>query len=355
MRITNLKLYRYDMKLDEPYKIAYETIDSASNIFIKVYTSDDITGFGCCAPDLVVTSETPESVINTLQNTVFPFLMNKDPLRIAKLILELKTALAGQPSVLAGIDMALYDILGKKCRLPLWKILGGFRDRIKTSITIGIIDTDSTLKKAKEFVAMGFSAIKLKGGINVYEDIEKIKKIREFIKKDIEIRFDANQGYSVEDAIRFVKNTRKEKVELIEQPIHKDHYEELRQVTNKTAIPVMADESLITLGDAFKLAKNALVDMINIKLVKVGGIHEALLINAVAYSAGLETMVGCMDESAYSVAAGLHFALARPNVLYADLDSHFSLLDDPSKGAVILKKGILYTTDKPGIGFDPNI
>ncbi|MBD3381440.1 MAG: dipeptide epimerase [candidate division Zixibacteria bacterium] len=352
MKIRNLEIWPVTFKLSKPYTIAYETVSSVTNIFLRIETDKNINGCGCSAPDYEVTGETPETVQQDFKSTIEPVLKGSDPLRIAAINEKLTEKLSKRPAAMALVDMALYDILGKVSGLPVYLLLGGYRDSIKTSITIGIADLNETVKRAIELIGEGFRAIKIKGGKSLEEDIERVIKVREAVGKTIELRFDANQGYTSEQTLEFVTAVRSAKLELIEQPTPREQTDLLGKLSQQVALPVMADESLLGLRDAFKLAKRDLVDMINIKLMKCGGIYQALHMNSIARAAGYEVMVGCMDESALGISAGLHFALARPNVAYADLDGHMDLLDDPTSGTVTLKKGRLYPTGKPGLGFE---
>jgi L-alanine-DL-glutamate epimerase-like enolase superfamily enzyme len=353
MKIAAIEAFEVVMELEEPYTIAYDTFDTASNVWLRLDTGTGPVGFGCAAPDLEVTGETPSTVLTALDEIARPLLVGSDPLRIALIVERMREPMADHPSARAAVDMALHDILGKTAGLPLWKMLGGYRDRMLTSMTVGILPLEETVERARHWVGSGFKCLKLKGGADHLEDAERVTAVRKAVGPAIELRFDANQGFSVAQSLEFAENCQTANIAVFEQPTPRSDPEGLGLVTNSVSIPVMADESLMDLRDALRLARRGLVDMFNVKLMKVGGIADALQVNAVARSAGLEVMIGCMDESAFSIAAGLHFALARPNVEFADLDGHIGLIGDPAPDALTLRDGFLYPADRAGIGCDP--
>jgi L-alanine-DL-glutamate epimerase-like enolase superfamily enzyme len=354
MKIRAVEVWRVDMPLAEPYTIAYETVDAASNVFIRLDTGR-VVGFGCAAPDEPVTGETVDDTLAVLSGAVAEALKGQDPLRPIAVIDRLQPLLADRPAALAAVDMALWDLLGRTAGMPLWRLFGGFRTRIRTSVTIGILPPPETVARAESLVGQGFRCLKLKGGSDMEGDVERAIKVREAVGSGIELRFDANQGFTVEETLAFVEAARPARLELIEQPTPRDALDQLGRVTAGSTLPIMADESLMSLRDAFRLARRDLADMVNVKLMKVGGLTPALKIDSVALAAGLEVMVGCMDEAALGIAAGLQYALARRNVHYADLDGHLDLRDDPSAGTVTLADGWLVASERPGLGLDARL
>lgn len=350
MRLVRAEAWAVSMPLAEPYAIASESYDRADNVFLRLVPDRGAPGYGCAAPDAAITGETAADVLAAL-NEIEPQLAGADPLARNRVLSRLKRSLRGRPSARAALDMALHDLLGKAAGQPLWRLLGGYRAHMRTSVTIGILPEAETVERARARVAEGFRCLKLKGGRDAGEDAERVRAVRAAVGPRVELRFDANQGYTVEQAVAFVEGTRAARVELLEQPTPSGEPALLGRVSRAVAIPVMADESLLSLRDAFRLARRDLVDMVNVKLMKVGGLTDALATDSVARAAGLEVMVGCMDESALAIAAGLAFALARPNVAYADLDGHLDLVGDPAAGAVTVRKGVLHPSPQPGLGW----
>ena len=350
MKIINQECWKQDLQLREPYTIAYETISTCENVFLRLETDTGIIGWGCAAPDPEVTGETGETVLMSYHDNLAPVLHGCDPIQSEQINTELMEQIPGNSSALAMVDMALHDILAKKAEVPLFKYLGGYRDSISTSVTIGILSIDATLGKAWSLIGQGFRVLKIKGGVSVEEDIEKVIKVREAVGRKIELRFDANQGYSMEEALQFTQSTEAAEIAFLEQPTDRSDDEAMQQVREGSSIPIMADESLLTLQDFNRLSGNGCIDMINIKLMKMGGITPALRINSAAEEVGIQAMVGCMDESAMGISAGLHLALAQQNIVYADLDGHLDLMDDPFPNAFKLEEGVLYPLDRPGLG-----
>jgi L-alanine-DL-glutamate epimerase-like enolase superfamily enzyme len=348
MNITRLEAWSVRMALSEPYTIAYETVDATTNIFVRLLTDTSLVGLGCAAPDPYITGETPTDVLASLKQAeeVLPGL---DPTRPAFVWTRLRQVLGHRPSTLAALDMAVLDLLGKSCGLPLWKVLGGARNSIPTSMTIGILDEKETVEQARRWVTEGFTFLKLKGGLDAASDAARVRKVRETVGPDVRLALDANGGYNVEQCFDFLAGCGEATLEFLEQPTPREHPDWLAQVQRATNIPVMADESLTSPRQALELA-SLRVRLFNIKLLKVGGIPPALAIDAIGEAAGTGVMVGCLDESALAIAAGLHFALARPNVRYADLDAHFALLGDPAAGAVTCQNGLLSLSPQPGLG-----
>ena len=346
MRMARIDIFRRDYSLRHPSVVAYEALETAANVAVRIETGNGEIGWGNAAPDEHVTGETAEGVERMIREVFLPRLLGRDPRQIETIWHELRELAPRAPSAIAAVDIALYDLLGKTAGLPLVSILGQARREIKTTVTLSIETIEQNLARAREFLSQGFQAIKIKCGTDPDADIERIRAIRQEVGERMMLTLDANQGYSVSQTLRVLDAVRDCRVEFIEQPVPAGDWEALRELCARSPIPVMADESVLDANDVLRTP----APLVNLKLMKTGGITGLLKCNAVAEARGIGVMIGCMDESRISMAAAAHLALALHNVAYADLDGHLDLIEDVAGEGIRIDHGMVTVPDLPGLG-----
>jgi L-alanine-DL-glutamate epimerase-like enolase superfamily enzyme len=352
MIITRIDLFPKTFQLKNPYTIAYDSIATAKNLIVRIETQNGFIGWGNAAPDPHVTGETIEMTAKILATKLVPAIVGREARATAEICAILQREAPQAPAARAAIDMAVYDLFGQYVKLPLYQLLGWARPQILTSITIGITTIEESVRLAREFVRAGFLILKIKTGLDWQEDVERVKAIRAAVGSSIALRVDANQGYTAQQAVEFSRRVENCRIEFIEQPVPAKNLAALKSVRELSKIPIMADESVLSANDVLHLAANGIVGMVNLKLMKTGGMANTMQAAAVAATGKLPVMLGCNDESRISIAAAVHLACALPGVQYADLDGAFDIIDDVASGGFELRDGFLIPSDKPGLGVE---
>ncbi|MCS6973952.1 MAG: dipeptide epimerase [Cyclobacteriaceae bacterium] len=355
MKIQSIRTWHADLGNTRPYTIAFKTVDEVRNAFVEIKLANGITGIGSGNPSEYVVGENLNQTIEALNENNLDFLIGRDIREIHQLTWEVWKKFPKNPAARAALDIALYDTFAQYLGVSLVKYLGQKIASLPTSITIGIKSVEETLAEAGEYRGKGFTVLKVKLGKNLEEDIERLVKLREKYGNYFTIRIDANQGYNTAQTISFYQRTRHLNIELIEQPLPAKAVDEMKQLPEEVKNVLAADESLITPADALNLIKPPRASGIfNIKLMKCGGISQALKIADIALHENIDLFWGCNDESAVSITAALHAAFACANTKYIDLDGSLDLARDVVNGGFILKNGVMYCSDSPGLGLKIN-
>lgn len=349
MQITHVEVTPVEFKLRLPYRgAAYPTqVDCAAAVFIRIETRQGDVAWGCAAFDPAISGETLEGVTRICQECA-DRACDLNPLNIEYALAELSALTEGTPSAQCAFDIAFYDLLGLAAGMPLHRLLGGYRYRIQTSVTIGIASLQETVELAQDRASQGFRILKLKGGLDPEEDVRRARAVHDALP-NLTLRLDAEQGYSVQQALDVVRALG-DRLEMLEQPTPAADLDALRQVTQHSPVPILADESLMGPPSALEIASQHAAHGLSVKLATCGGLRCARQVDAVARAAHMATMVGCLNEPALLIAAGLGLALSSPNVHYGDLDGHFDLIDDPTVPGFRFEDGWLIATDVPGLG-----
>jgi L-alanine-DL-glutamate epimerase-like enolase superfamily enzyme len=351
LKIQDVEIYYFDIPLKEPFTITLGTITTSSGVLIRILTDAGITGIGESSPFQPVTGDTQETNV-VAARAIREMLRGKDSLAIESAHKLFGGFLHSNPAVIAAFDMALYDILGKAAGLPVFRLLGGDKTTFETDVTTGIDTPENMAKSVKTRLAAGFKTFKIKVGMDPDTDVGRLQAIRDAIGYDYGIRIDANQGWTPAQAVMALKAMEKFKIQFCEQPGPDFDIAGMKQVRDESPIGIMADESLHYPSDAIKLINAAACDYFNIKLMKAGGMTNALRIALIAEAANIRCMLGCMIETRLGLTAAAHVHGATRNIVFADLDGYFEHTFDPIIDGMAVKDGMITLPEKPGLGTD---
>jgi L-Ala-D/L-Glu epimerase len=349
--IQRVELYKLSIPLIEPFVTSLGRDDHAENILIKIISKEGITGFGECSPYMPINGESIDTCYAVGQYFA-KLLKGKNALAIEECIIAMDKLIYGNTSIKSAFDMALYDIASQSAGVPLYKFLGGSNDKtIITDYTVSIGDPQKMAADAVKIKTAGYPAIKIKLGNNGELDIVRIKAIREAVGNEIPLRIDANQGWSVEEAIKTLQALGKYDIQHCEEPIARWNFMQLPRVKRESPIPIMADECCGDEHDAERLIQLNACDYFNIKLGKSGGIFKALKMVKLAEQAHIHLQVGAMLESRLAMTAFAHFSLCSPMIVHFDFDTALMFSEDPVSGGIVYEKnGVVKVPEVVGLG-----
>lgn len=352
MKITEVRLGMISVPLRVPFKTALRTVNSVEDVVVEIHTDSGEVGYGEAPPTGVITGDTTGAIIGAIRDHIAKAIIGRDVDEFEDLMIAVQKSTVHNTSAKAAVDMALWDLYGQLYKIPVYKMMGGAKKHITTDITISVNDPDVMVKDAVDAIERGYDCLKVKVGKETDKDIARLAAIRQVVPKNTLIRIDANQGWTPKEAVRIL-NGMQEKgldIEFVEQPVKGHDIEGLKFVTERSYVPVLADESVFSAEDALKIMQMGAADMVNIKLMKCGGLYNALKIASAAEVYGVECMIGCMLEAKISVNAAVHLACAKQIITKIDLDGPVLCSEDPIIGGAVFDEKTITVSDDPGLG-----
>lgn len=347
MNIANVLVKKTVVHFRAPFKIAYELVNKEKIIVIKITDRQGKYGLGSLCVDKEIsqtTGETLNKAYRALRQKLTPSFFKIPLINYRKYHQKIQTGFAGLTATQAAIEEAIFNLLSNQTTKPSGNLWGKIKRRqCPIMITIGIKNLPATIKETKKQIKSGLKIIKLKCGLNLKRDIEKIKAINHILPAKVKLTLDANQGYSRTDAALLLRTIKRLnlKVALLEQPIKKKDADGLKKLTAMKVTPIIADEAVVSIADANRLLRGNYVDGVNIKLMKCGGPLNFIKIYKLCRRLKKIIMLGCMYESNISITTGANLALSL-DIDYVDLDSgHLDFADDPADGGAIVKNGCI--------------
>ncbi len=353
MKITAIRFGKLRVPLKTPFKTALRSVDAVEDIIVMIDTDSGHVGYGEAPATAVITGDTHGSIVDAIRHYIAPRLIGADIADLNRITHLIQGAMEKNTSAKAAVEIAVHDLWGQLYGTPLYRLLGGGDPVITTDITISVDYIDKMVADSLSAIERGFESLKIKVGKDIGVDIERVKAIYAAVEGRALLRLDANQGWTAKQAVYALQTLEDAgvRLELVEQPVKAADLDGMKYVTERVHTPVMADESVFGPTEVIELIRMRAADIINIKLMKTGGISNAIRIADIAAMYQVECMIGCMLEASISVAAAVHVAVAKAHsITKIDLDGPSLCAFDPVEGGVVFNESEISVTDAPGLG-----
>ena len=354
--IVKIEIIPCRLPLREPFVIAYARQDDVPTVLVRVTTKGGLTGWGEATPDPNVTGESYHATTAVLQHELAPAMLGQDARDRESAVITMDARVDAVPAAKAALDIALHDLVSRAYGLPLWALIGGrSKPHLHVSRVVSIKAPEAMAADALQHVADGFTTIKLKVGdpADWRLDVARIAAVRAAVGCDVKIKIDVNQGWkTAANAIPAIRAALASAPEYIEQPVDQHDIEALAEVRRQTGAAIMADECCHGPRDMQRIVALRAADLVNIKLMKTGGIVNALKTNAIAEAAGIAAQIGTMVESSIGSAAGLHVTTAMANVRTVEMGGPLMLTDDVGNLRDWYETDRITIPDAPGLGVE---
>ena len=352
MKITEVRLGKLSVPLRVPFKTALRTVNSVEDVIVELRTDTGAVGYGEAPPTGAVTGDTTGAIIGAIQDHIAKSILGRDVDDFEDLLQTVQKCIVKNTSAKAAVDIALWDLYGQLYGIPVYKLMGGARKHIVTDITISVNDPEEMARDAVSAVERGYDCLKVKVGADPTLDVARLAAVRQAVGNDVCIRIDANQAWQPKEAVRILNQMQERglALEFVEQPVKAHDLTGMKYVTERSYVPVLADESVFSPEDALKIMQMGAADMVNIKLMKCGGLYNALKIVSAAEVYGVECMIGCMLEAKISVNAAVELACAKKIITRIDLDGPVLCSEDPIIGGAVFNEKNITVSDEPGLG-----
>lgn len=345
-RITATPMH---LTLADPLATSKRTYGTLDVIIIRIDSACGTTGWGEAREGTHITGETLASILEAIDSHLGPAITGLEAGDLSQAHQRMNAAITGNTAAKSAIDMALHDLAGRLAGLPVSRLLGGGPGgAIASSKAVSIGSAEAMVAQARAFVAAGFRTLKLKTGLDEATERTAIGAVRAAVGPDIKLKLDANQGWSLHQATRFLASVEQHDIQMVEQPLAAWDLNGHAELRRRTPIPVMLDESVHGARHALRAIDAGAADMINIKLIKTGGLIPARDLAALCDAAGIACQIGTLDTSIGSAAAA-HLVHACPAIRFAEINGPTRLARDLATGFQV-SDGHAILTEGPGLG-----